>query len=727
MKKKLFVLLLGLSLLSNSIFSNSYASEYESSGSYTEAVSMHGSGEFYKVIDEEKSDENLTFYKYVDEFGNDYSYDFDESVDSVKNSSFRTGGSLPSKFSLVDENAVTSIKDQGSSGMCWAYATIAAAETNLIKKNIFPIDIDLSEKHLVWFSKGSVSKDKRDIYYNRGYNGGKNIYEYGGNIETCIDALARWVGPVENKYAYFDESVYERDDQYSPVDEALRYNSIAHLQQSNEYVLNELNNYESVKRAIMEKGALYVSFVWNKLCANKYEDVEYKTYCYDRNVAEGVKNTSHAVVLVGWDDNFSKDNFNAEYPPEHDGAWLIKNSWGINELTDSYMWISYCDETLSNVTGVEMEPFDNYGYIYQYDITADTYKFNYGCGIEGANVFKADKDDVIEAVGFYTKERNTEVAVKVYADNVEIKPYSMDGKTVYDITGGEDFCFGSNSDKNATREVIENPGFHTVKLNSPVSVKRGDYFTVVVSVINNRGSLACERNYGVKYGDCFTRNRLLNEAWEEASGYTCCIKAYTRYSEGGCNHLHWKYNVINKAEPTYYCKGYTGDVFCPECNKIIEYGESVKKVPFPKVDTVFKDKSTNGKYKITNASKLKVTYVAPVSLKKSTLTVPDKVKYEGLTYTVTAVSKNAFKNNKTVKKIVLGKNIKSIGKDAFYNTKALTVLKINSTVLNKKYISTNSFRKIGSKAKVYVPKKQYKSYISWLKKRFPKNTKILKK
>ncbi len=49
---------------------------------------------------------------------------------------------------------------------------------------------------------------------------------------------------------------------------------------------------------------------------------------------------------MGWDDNYSKDNFNANIRPSKNGAWLIKNSWGDYNSEGGYFWISYEDKTL---------------------------------------------------------------------------------------------------------------------------------------------------------------------------------------------------------------------------------------------------------------------------------------------------------------------------------------------------------------------------------------------
>ncbi len=48
----------------------------------------------------------------------------------------------------------------------------------------------------------------------------------------------------------------------------------------------------------------------------------------------GSNSPNHVVAIIGWDDNFSKDNFSGDTKPEGNGAFLIKNSWG--EDPDSY-------------------------------------------------------------------------------------------------------------------------------------------------------------------------------------------------------------------------------------------------------------------------------------------------------------------------------------------------------------------------------------------------------
>ena len=135
-------------------------------------------------------------------------------------------------------------------------------------------------------------------------------------------------------------------------------------------------------------------------------------------------------------------------------------------------------------------------------------------------------------------------------------------------------------------------------------------------------------------------------------------------------------------------------------------------------DTV-KDDKTNTSYVITSTdtNNLTVTYVAPTNKSAATLTVPDTVTINGKKYKVTEIKANAFKNNKKLKKITIGKNIKKIGKNAFSGCKNLKNVNIKTTKLTKKTVGANAFKGIHDKAKVKVPKSKLKDYKTILKAR----------
>lgn len=139
-----------------------------------------------------------------------------------------------------------------------------------------------------------------------------------------------------------------------------------------------------------------------------------------------------------------------------------------------------------------------------------------------------------------------------------------------------------------------------------------------------------------------------------------------------------------------------------------------KKKPAAK-GTTLKD-SKGATYKVTGA-KVKnptVTYVKPKKNVKK-VSIPATITVKGVKYKVTAVSKNAFKNNKKVTQVTIDKNVNNIGKNAFYGCKNLKKVIIKTTKLTKKTVGKNAFKGIYKKATIKVPKKKLDAYKKILK------------
>lgn len=137
------------------------------------------------------------------------------------------------------------------------------------------------------------------------------------------------------------------------------------------------------------------------------------------------------------------------------------------------------------------------------------------------------------------------------------------------------------------------------------------------------------------------------------------------------------------------------------------------------------------RYRITGAATAE--YVGPVSTDKKKAVIADTIEYNGKVYKVTSVAKNAFKNNKritevvvgknvtmikdqafanakTLKKVTLGKNTTKIGNNVFKGSKKLKTIIIKSTKLKKSGLKKNAFKGITSKTTIKVPKKKVKTY-----------------
>ena len=151
-----------------------------------------------------------------------------------------------------------------------------------------------------------------------------------------------------------------------------------------------------------------------------------------------------------------------------------------------------------------------------------------------------------------------------------------------------------------------------------------------------------------------------------------------------------------------------------------------KKKPAAK-GTTLKD-SKGATYKVTGA-KVKnptVTYVKPKKNVKK-VSIPATITVKGVKYKVTAVSKDAFKNNKKVTQVTIDKNVNNIGKNAFYGCKNLKKVIIKTTKLTKKTVGKNAFKGIHKKATIKVPKKKLNAYKKLLKNSgMKKSVKVMK-
>ena len=124
---------------------------------------------------------------------------------------------------------------------------------------------------------------------------------------------------------------------------------------------------------------------------------------------------------------------------------------------------------------------------------------------------------------------------------------------------------------------------------------------------------------------------------------------------------------------------------------------TVTPTPSVSVGTKIVDKKTGSIYKITSSSSSSRTVAFVGNKVKASVTIPTSIKIKGATYKVTEISASAFKNNRKLKKVVIGQNIVKIGKNAFYGCKNLTSITIKSSRLTLKNIGKNAFKNTSQK------------------------------
>lgn len=122
-----------------------------------------------------------------------------------------------------------------------------------------------------------------------------------------------------------------------------------------------------------------------------------------------------------------------------------------------------------------------------------------------------------------------------------------------------------------------------------------------------------------------------------------------------------------------------------------------------------------GIYRVTNAKKKTVVLVKPRKANNTSFNVPKSVKLANGRYKVVGIEKNAFKNNRKLKKVVIGSQVTKIGANAFSGAKNLKTITIKSKSL--KSVGKNAFKGINKKCKIKVPAKKLNSYKKLLSKK----------
>ncbi len=427
-----------------------------------------------------------------------------------------TGVDLPASYDLRDYQLSTSVKNQDPLGTCWAFAATAAVESNyLLKTGVAP---DFSEKHLAYFTKHARPEGLDQAGEGMNNNNIGSALD-SGQVTNAMGTYAAWQGPVyESDVPYQDDNGGKDKDANWTVNETYRTASEAHLQNAEifpspanwttgEYVY-DAKAVEQIKESIYNNGAVSAFYYVYQPTSDAEKDNILKYWneehgCY---YTTGSNSPNHVVAIIGWDDNFSKDNFSGDTKPEGNGAFLIKNSWG--EDPDSYsaahdymhaipndeggkdygyFWISYYDESLSLPVSYEMDVItDGFDYdnIEQYDYLGITSPLSmsqsaaqavladngYTGGMDEsvANVFTADDYVTLAAVSLFSNQAEGSTAeIAVYLGGESGKPES--GTLV--------------SKQTAT---VDGNGFYTINLDQPVNLRPGDTYTIVQTV--NGGS-----------------------------------------------------------------------------------------------------------------------------------------------------------------------------------------------------------------------------------------------
>ena len=387
---------------------------------------------------------------------------------------------IPSSFDLRDYGWVTPVRNQGWMGACWTFSMTAALESSLLKAT--GISADFSENNM------QNTMMRYSIY------GIPGLSEGGLNIAGSSYLLS-WLGAFPQ-----DADTYDELGKISPV---ITTPYDVHVQDVMLVPNDEIPNGTQMKLAIMKYGALDVGYFDQSSHDEKSLYFNSKTYAQYINVT---KDVDHEASVVGWDDNFPKEKF--LITPPGDGAWIIKNSRGDDWGDGGYMYVSYYDKSftrsteISNyATAILFENTEPYNKNYQYDISWSGYFLSSGRNnVSYCNLFEALDDDYIAAVGTYFNQSGISYEVEIYV-NDELK-LTQEGVSPY-------------------------YGYHTIKLNEYIPVKKGDIFKAVVT--SNAMPCLFFFDSRIYYTENISFACLDGVTWEDCyyEDAIACLKVYT--------------------------------------------------------------------------------------------------------------------------------------------------------------------------------------------------------
>lgn len=239
-------------------------------------------------------------------------------------SALKGDSNLPASYDLRDSGVITSIKDQGNSGACWAFGTLKSAESNAIRKGFLTKNhADFSENHLAWFAFHPSERGGDKLITDGFYPISSDVdaaYTWGGSSLIALFTLARWSGVVSESTAPFQaDTLAERSAMAQKMKkngEVLRYRSNYHMQNATCYDAAPTSAW---KNALMNTSALAAGMYYNTAYASKGSaGATYYQTAYAGSTA--VKSSNHCVTIIGWDDNYSRLNFPSSHRPKSDGA-----------------------------------------------------------------------------------------------------------------------------------------------------------------------------------------------------------------------------------------------------------------------------------------------------------------------------------------------------------------------------------------------------------------------
>lgn len=397
-----------------------------------------------------------------------------------------------SYYDAREDGIVTAVKDQGSSNLCWAYSSIAASETSILKSKI---NSNATKDNLYLNPVAAAYRIyRRESDPLKNTNGEWQSTDFTmapGNPLKIAKLFSMWWGPVEGSQTNINP--YENP--------SYRFENAYYIPENKD---NPGEYIKSIKTAIAKYGA--VTFQYNNLKETTYYNPKNET---------GSNSSPHACTIIGWNDNIPSSNF-VPNGASQNGGWLVKNSYKSCE----YFWLSY-DNTSSSVYAFTYADKEKYDYNYYYDGNLDDFSLRNDKVV--ANVFKAQKggtdgkDEYLKAVNVGISGENVTVEAEIYK-NLD---YPFGGQSNVPVSGG--------TSAGKTTAFFEHGGYVTLELDNPVKLEKDEWFSVIVRVSNEKGNAKIITAYKDSKDLSFSSGG--GNDFSKLNNIVGRIKAYTKLEE----------------------------------------------------------------------------------------------------------------------------------------------------------------------------------------------------
>lgn len=380
-----------------------------------------------------------------------------------------------SRYSLADLLNLR-VEHQGSTTECWAFATLKSMESNIAIENGLTDIPNFSERHADYATSRTFLDGINENGFNRELgNGGLPIsalayltngqgavleeeMPFEDNEEKInLTEIDKPVDTVVTDYQILP-SIYKKYE----IDGNGNTKSVSYFDvNGNEYSKEEVNALRDIiKEHLVKYGAIATMTAGNYSQYYNNQKNPFAATAYNCNDSSLIRD--HAITIVGWDDNYSRDNFAEGAKPSEDGAYIVLNSYGTESFDNGYMYISYEDAIIENeMYGIQSTSKVDYDNIYQYDYYGGIYQVGTQSTKSGSYgvVYNKDnsEDEVLNSVG---------VTLADYA-----------AFEVYVNPNGSSFR-NENLIKVGESDGVLAPGYHRVDI-TPVELQEGDFSIVV--------------------------------------------------------------------------------------------------------------------------------------------------------------------------------------------------------------------------------------------------------